>query len=866
MKYILLLFTFFLVLSASSKPLDKVSLQLIWFDQFQFAGYYIAKEKGFYKDAGLDVDIKKFKYSMNTVDEVLSGKATFGVGHSSIILERSEGKEIVLLFTILQSSPLTLLALESSNIKSIKDFVGKKLMLTKNDAVTASIVAMILSNGISEDEIIKEYNFDFEEFIAGKVDLCSAYTSNELYILEKRGIAYKIFSPNKFGFDFYSDILFTSEKEAQRNPLRIKAFREASLKGWRYAFEHIDEAVKIIEKKYNTQNKTIDALKFEAIELKKLAYANKQELGTITEEKIIRILDVYKLMGFTKGGIDVSSFIFNSRTIFLTTIEKEYLKNKQEIKICVPPDSLPYSGVVDGNYVGIGSDILKIAKQSLGVSFKLIKTDTWTQSLEKAKKGECDLLPILEETLSRRKYLNFTSSYYQDPLVVVTNNSQKYILDIQTVLDEKFVTIEGSSYIENLLLKYPELKLSIVSSREEAYKGVQSGKYYGYIDVMMIAAYYMQKYSKHDLKISGQFEDSIASSFGVIKKDKILFSIFEKVARSLENRDIQKILNEWVSINYTTNENYENIKKLIIFIFIAGVIFLYRQYILKKKNIELEILQNELKELNKSLEAKVKDSVDEIVKKDAYLLHQSRLAQMGEILSMIAHQWKQPLSSISSTQIAIKMSIELEKYDLSKKLQREEFIRYVDEKLDKIGNYTQNLSQIISDFSDYYKPSKKLKIMNIDKAILKACALVEESISTRGIFLELKLNSKKTVQIYENEFMQAILNIVNNAKEQLVDNKIKNGQIEIKSYDKEDFVFLEIKDNAGGINNEIISNIFDPYFSTKMEKNGTGLGLYMSKKIINEHLDGSIIVKNSEDGAIFIIKIKAQEERRIAKV
>ncbi|WP_321779515.1 ABC transporter substrate-binding protein [Sulfurimonas sp.] len=867
MKYFTLLLIVFLSLSAAQKPLDKVSLQLVWLDQFQFAGYYMAKEKGYYKDVGLDVEIKRFKYSMNTIEEVLSSRATYGVGRSSLIRERSRGKEIVLLSAIFQSSPFTLLALESSNIKGIKDFVGKKLMLIKNVVETASIHAMILSNGVSESDMtFKEHNFDLEEFIDGKIDLYAGYISNEPYILEKRGIAYKIFSPKKVGFDFYSDILFTSEKEAQRNPLRVDAFKEASLKGWRYAFEHIDEAVKIIYEKYNTQNKTLDALKFEAKELKKLAYANEQELGTITQKKIIRIFDVYKIMGLTKYELDVSTFIFDNHSIFLTAKEKEYLKNKKEIRVCVPPDYLPYSGVVDGKFIGIGSGILNIAKKSLGVSFKLVKTGTWQQSLEKSKKGECDLLPIVEPTPSRRKYLNFTTSYHHDPLVVVTNNSQNYILDIQTVLDKEFVVVEGNSYVENLLLKYPKIKLNLVSSRAEAYKGVESGEYYGFIDVMMVAAYYMQEYSKLDLKISGRFDDSVTSSFGVIKEDKILFSIFEKVALSLEARDIQKILKEWVSINYTTQKEYEGVKKLLIFIFIAGAIFLYRQYLLKKKNFELEELQNKLSELNASLETKVENTVQEIVKKDAYMLHQSRLAQMGEMLSMIAHQWKQPLGAISSTQIALKMTLELEKYDLDDKIQREEFIKFLDKKLDKIGAYTQNLSQIISDFSDYYKSDKKSKILNVDAAIVKACRLIEDNLVNCAIDVTLSLDAKSFVKLYENEFMQVVLNILNNAREQLEQNNIQDKKIKVKSYEENDFFTLEISDNAGGIDESIISKVFDPYFSTKMEKNGTGLGLYMSKKIIQEHLDGSIDVKNSENGAVFTIKIKIEEKENIDTV
>ena len=860
MKVLILLLIFISSLLAAQKPLDKVSLQLMWLDQFQFAGYYMAKEKGFYEDVGLDVDIKKFKYKMNTVEEVLSERATFGVGRSSLIKSRSEGKNVVLLSAIFQSSPFMLVSLESTGISGVKDFANRRLMLTKNAVESASIRAMIMSNGADDSEMIfKEHSFDFEELLDGRVDLYAGYTSNEPFILEKRGIPYKIFSPKNEGFDFYSDLLFTSAKEVHDNPKRVEKFKKSSLRGWQYAFDNIDETVKLIHTKYNPQNKTKEALLFEAKELKKLAFANDARLGNISEKKVLRIFDVYKIMGLAKNSLDIHEFIFENASNIITTKEQNYLRSKKEINICVLPSSLPYSGIKDGKFVGIGAGILKVVSQDISTPFKLVKTTSWKESLEKAEGGECDLLPIIEGTPSREKYIKFTTPYFEDSLVVVTDNTKNYILDINTVLDKEFSIVKGYSYIETLRKKYPSIKLNIVPSRKEGFLGVQSGKYYGHIDIMMASAYYMQHYSKVNLKISGQFENSVKISFGVRDDDEVLFGIFEKVAKNLSPQDIQKVLNEWVSINYTNGTDFEYVKKILIFMVVLGAVFLYRQYLLNKKNHELETLQTELVELNRSLESKIADAVGEIVKKDAYLLHQSRLAQMGEMLSMIAHQWKQPLSSISAMQIAIRMSIELEKYDLNDEKQRKEFLEFIHQKLDKIGANTQNLSQIISDFSDFYKPNKKSEVMLLDNVIIKACNLVEDSMDVNHIRMSLDLHSESLVRLHENEFMQVILNILSNAKDQLINKNIENARVRLRSYDKDKYSILEISDNAGGIDEKIISHIFDPYFSTKLEKNGTGLGLYMSKNIIEDYHNGSINAINDKDGALFIIKIKVED-------
>jgi len=858
MKIILLFLT---LLSTLLLAKEKVSIQLMWVDQFQFAGYYMAKEKGFYEEVGLDVEIKKFKKNMNTVNEVISSRATYGIGRSSLIRSRSEGEKIVLLSAIFQSSPFVLISTDITNIKSVKDFVGKKIMLTRDASDAASIRAMIMSGGVKESGIkILNHSFNFDDLLDGKVDLYAGYTTNETFILQEKNIPYRVFSPKDDGFDFYSDLLFTSQKEIQNNQQRVKDFRDASLKGWRYAFDNIEESIKIIYEKYNPTNKSIEALRYEANELKKLAFIDGVKFGEINEDKVLRIFDIYKILGLAQDKIDIQEFIFNNDSNILNAKEYEYLREKQEISLCSIPSFLPYSAIHDGEVQGIGSGVLDIISQSVPINFRLIETKTWQETLSLAKEGKCDFLPIVENTESRKEYLDFTSPYFTDSLAIITDSTKNYILDIRSVSDKEFSIAQGYSFVETIRKKYPELRLHIVPTRKEGFMGVQKGKYYGHIDAMMAAAYYMQNNSKSNLKISGQFEEDIKISFGVKKDDEVLFGIFQKIANELKPKDIQKVLNDWVSINYTRTADYAYLKNVLLIVFVLALIFGYRHYLLKKKNRQLQTLQEQLLRLNKSLETKVADAVNDVLKKDAYLLHQARLAQMGEMLSMVAHQWKQPLSSISSMQIAIRMAIELERFDLNDEKQREEFLEFVHQKLDKIAANTQNLSQTISNFSDFYKPNKKAELRKLDEVVMKACSLVEDNMDANNISISMSLHSDAVVKLHENEFMQVILNLLNNARDQLVEKEIKDALIKIKSYDENGNVVLEIGDNALGVSENIIEKIFDPYFSTKLEKNGTGLGFYMSKQIIEEYHDGKISVKNNEDGAVFIIKLEVEDE------
>jgi C4-dicarboxylate-specific signal transduction histidine kinase len=302
------------------------------------------------------------------------------------------------------------------------------------------------------------------------------------------------------------------------------------------------------------------------------------------------------------------------------------------------------------------------------------------------------------------------------------------------------------------------------------------------------------------------------------------------------------------------------LKEIIVLGLLIIFIIFYKQHVLKKKNIELEELKDKLLLLNQTLESKIADAVSEMQKKDTYLLHKSRLAQMGEMISMIAHQWKQPLNAISTLQIAMIMAIELEEYNLCDKKEREDFLNFLNDKLKKIGLYTQNLSLIVSDFSDFYRPNKYQEELTLNNPLMQAYWLLEENLSSDNIDLCLELTSENKIMLFKNEFVQVLLNIINNAKEQFIEKNIDNAQILIKSYDRGEIAVMEISDNAGGIDDEIMDKIFDPYFSTKFDKNGTGLGLHMSKNIIEQHYKGRIYVQNIENGAKFTIEIGTHKD------
>ncbi len=328
---LILIISFFTSFCFSNEK--NVTIQLSWFDQFQFAGYYMAKEKGFYKDAGLKVDIKPFKFGIDIPSEVSKGNFDFAVGRETLILEKANKKEIVALYALFQASPLILISTKESGINEITDFKDKKIMTTIDDANEVSIKSMLTSQKIDLKHLkFIKHTHNLNDLLNKNTDVISAYISKAPYHLQKINIKYNTFVPKDYGFDMYSDLLYTSESKIKNDLETVRRFKEASLRGWEYAYSHINEATDLILKKYNTQNLTKDELIFEAKELKKLSYYQDKKLGNLDLNKLRRIYDLYNIMGLIKNQIDIKSFILlenNFQTFLKDTFTNlyKYLKS-----------------------------------------------------------------------------------------------------------------------------------------------------------------------------------------------------------------------------------------------------------------------------------------------------------------------------------------------------------------------------------------------------------------------------------------------------------------------------------------------------------------------------------------------------------
>ncbi len=1101
-KY-LFVFIILTVSAFANSPKQKISLQLLWKHQFEFAGFYMAKEKGFYDDVSLDVSFKEYSSGINIVKDVEEGKSTFGLSYPSIILHRAKGAKVNLLNAIFQSSPHALLTLKSSGIKSINDFKGKRIMIG-NDAVrTVSFKSMLQSQNISFDSMEKlKYNFRIKDIIENKTDIIPVFTSNEVYNLEKQNIQYNIWDPKDYGFDFYEDLLFTSTKVLSNNSKMVENFMSASIKGWEYAFKNIDETIDVILKKYNTQNKSKDALKFEAQKLKPLAYYKTSQLGKVDKNKIQRIVDIYRLMGLTHNNeIDLDEFVFygNNNRIILTkqeksylesnpvikvnnennyppfnynenntpkgysvdfmnllakklnlnieyiqghnwsefiqmaknkeidvmlniissskrekflnfttpykelrqsvftnledidelsdlngktvalpegfyindflkehyplinikvyddildcihavienkadavienfavvnfllqkhnlTInhvkikidkklnfklnlgvikskpvlrdilqkamnsvtqeeiqrlnnkwlgvnrknnninriafskkEKEYLANKKRITMCIDPEWMPFESFDDGEHIGISSDYFKLFEKNLGFKIEPIKTKTWTESLEKAKNRECDLLSLVMETPNRKKYLNFTSPYLDVPLVIATRTDVTFINDLKILADKPIGIPKGYAYVELFRTKYPFLNIIEVENQLDGLEKVKEGKLFGYIGTLASVGYMFQTRFTGELKIAGKFDEKWKLGIGVRNDDPLLFGIMQKAVDSIDKNEQQGILNNWIAIKYEKKIDYTSLWQVLGVILAVSLLLIYRQYLLNQANRNLkkvvEEKTKELKDLNKSLERKIKEAVEENSEKDRILFSQSKMASMGEMIGNIAHQWRQPLSIISTAASGIQLKIELNMFNKKETLKA----------LESLITASQYLSHTIDDFQNYLKPVSKKEKFNLKDTINKVLEMFGNSFTNNDI--EFNIDMEESILTgNENELLQVIINILNNSKDALKETKGQRRLIFIELKNTNNHILLSVKDNAGGIKENVLPKVFDAYFTTKHQSQGTGIGLYMSFQIINNSFNGVIKVQNKSytyenelyKGAEFIITI-----------
>jgi diguanylate cyclase (GGDEF)-like protein len=287
---------------------EKVKVQLAWHHQFQFAGYYAAIEKGFYQNKGLDVELNTLQPGMSPVKEVIENRAHFSQSGIGLLVDLAEGKNIAAIAATFQNSPIIFLTMEKSNINHVQDIKNKRVMLSPGNQ-SLELLVLLQKFGLTHEIDKLLSSFDINDLVNGNTDTFNAYLSNEPYQLELMGIKPKVIDPQDYNIDFYGDVIFTTQNYINEKPEVVAAFREATLKGWKYAINHPEEIIDLILTNYRT-TKTKDHLRYEANVLRETMKLDLVEIGHMNKARWNRNVEQLQSIGLLKQSINLDKFIY----------------------------------------------------------------------------------------------------------------------------------------------------------------------------------------------------------------------------------------------------------------------------------------------------------------------------------------------------------------------------------------------------------------------------------------------------------------------------------------------------------------------------------------------------------------------------
>ena len=548
-------------------PLEKVRLQLKWFHQFQFAGYYAAIQQGYYAEEGLDVELLERDLNKSVANQVLDGESEYGIGDSGLLNFYAQGKPIVAMAAIFQHNPLVFITKRDSGIISAYEMKAKRIMLDVLNVDEAPLKALLTSSNISDQDfsLIKQANNN-ELLVKGDVDVQAGYVTDQPYYFQQHNIPINIIKPQSYGIDFYGDILFTSDNELQQHPERVERFLRASLKGWRYALDHPQQLIELIIRRYHSKL-PLEHLQFEAQETQKLI-PNTVPLGYIDLARLSVLADSYVKAGYSTAidSLKLKKFVYQSalENLNLSNAEKNWLAAHPVIRVGVSPNKQPYDWVDEqGQYVGIAADYLKLLEQKLGVHFKIIKQGSnVVEIFDSIKQGELDMLTSVLITEQRSQFLNFLKPYISSRNVIF-NTGQQLFTNLEQ-LNGKVIAVEKGYAIEEWLKRdYPAIKILEVENSLSALKHLDAQQADAYIGDIAATNYLLKKHDLSNIKVAGQTDYRSDRTIAINKQLPELSAIIYKASLTIDQQHIDDLVSHYLNLQNDQAYNKALLTRLI---------------------------------------------------------------------------------------------------------------------------------------------------------------------------------------------------------------------------------------------------------------------------------------------------------------
>jgi len=284
------------------------------------------------------------------------------------------------------------------------------------------------------------------------------------------------------------------------------------------------------------------------------------------------------------------ALLLRASTIPLSDAERQYLKQKGEVTMCVDPDWMPYEKIENGRHVGMAHDYITRFEESIGIPVTLVPTRDWSESIAYAKARKCDIFSLAMATPKRQEYMNFTRPYLHIPLVITTRIDELFIVDIKEVLQKRLGVVKGYAFAELLKLKYPKINLVEVDSVGDGLKELREGKLFGFVGSLASVGYRIQNDYIGELKVAGKFDEQWELGIGVRNDDSMLLSLFDRAIAALDDATRQAIVNRWISVKYEHGVDYSLVWKILAVVLLGALFFTYRHYTLIRYNRMLETL------------------------------------------------------------------------------------------------------------------------------------------------------------------------------------------------------------------------------------------------------------------------------------